>query len=115
LGRRRESLELATLPLMAVNNTLSDAPQPPNMATWIRISMAAKIARVAPDTLADWIERGEIPVAIRQHGPRLRFVNGPQFDTWNGTPNSLYTPDDLARAYRDHPPVNRANTDLDLF
>lgn len=100
---------------MTAQNTPWDSHQPPNLAGWLRLAAAASIAGVSPDTLAGWIERGEIPVAMRQQGPRLRFVNGPQFDAWNGTPHSLYTPEDLARALRDYPPVSAVLRGIDLF
>lgn len=85
------------------------------MSGWLRLAAAASMAGVAPDTLAGWIERGEIPVAMRQQGTRLRFVNAPQFHLWNGTPNALYTPEDLARSFHEHPPLSCAASGNDLF
>lgn len=99
---------------MTVKNHHSPS-QPPNCAGWLRLGAAASMAGVSPDTLARWIERGDIPVTMRQQGVRLRFVNGPQFHAWNGTPNNLYTAEDLARANRDYPPGSRREDEVDLF
>lgn len=100
---------------MTMNNIPNDPRQPPNMAGWLRITAAASMAGVAADTLAGWIERGEIPVAMRQQGARLRFVNAVQFHSWNGTPKALYTPEDLARSFREYPPASRSASGADLF
>jgi hypothetical protein len=71
-----------------------------NMAGWLRIAYCAKLANMHPDTLARWIKRHAIPVSMRKLGPRLVYVNAPQFYAWMGMP-SLYTPEDLARANYD--------------
>jgi hypothetical protein len=82
---------------MKENLIAADPPQPREMSGWIRLASAAKLARCAPETLARWCERGDVPIAIRQQGPRLKWVNAPQLLHWLGEP-SLYTPEDVARA-----------------
>src|SRR5690348_1860793 len=94
---------------------LVDPPMPRDSAGWIRLAAAAKKAGMSPDMLARGCQAGDVPVTLRQIGPRLRFVNGAQFDAWIGNPQTLYTPADLARANREHRPGAVVTVEENLF
>lgn len=73
-------------------------PQPRDCVGWIRLRAAAKMAGLSPEMLARGCATGEIPVALRQYGPRLHFLHYGQLTAWLGIPAERCTADDLARA-----------------
>jgi hypothetical protein len=82
--------------------------QPRGFAGWIRLSAAASKAGISSDLLAKGCMSGDIPVALRRVGPRLRFVSLPQLHAWLHMSHSPYTADDLARSRMAWPPVQPA-------
>jgi hypothetical protein len=99
LARRRSEAKVDTLRCMTQNQNAPEG-QRRNMSGWIRIAYAAKAVGVHPDTLARWIKRGEVPLSMRKLGPRLIYVNAPQFFRWRGI-SAPYTAEDVARANED--------------
>lgn len=57
------------------------ASYPPSSGLW-RLSAAARMAGIAPDTLARACHEKRIPVELLELGPRSRFVRSEQFQAW---------------------------------
>lgn len=56
-------------------------PYPSSPGLW-RLSAAAKVVGMSPDTLARGCESGEIPIALVRIGPRLRFVKAAELSAY---------------------------------